>query len=283
MALVLSQASIRKTLSNDRPESIGRSVYALVKEDNLIRSSCLQVVDKSHKDAIEGKCDTCNKIVYFKPSHSEILKIACCRSCEKQQGWKTTHDIELVLELENERKKKLEELEFGFEYDEYGGILDNRPDFCPSCNGAKNERSYDHTPECPISPINKLKAKEALRNSTCPVCGGPKSFGMGYKHTPECPESSANKVKVKSAPKSFCPKCNGPNRGPGFSHTKECPDAALNKLKAITQAKKEQRQLLKKELGLDGPLPEVCPKCGGVRKGRGYSHKDGCEVKNGKV
>lgn len=227
------------TKKADRQAVTGKTIFCLVKEDCLTRSSCMQADPlKNNAKTVQANCDNCGKEVYYIPSQlSIVLKVACCTDCEKAQNWQTTHSISMEKEI-NRAKYLLEHPELGIEVQ---GDTDG------------------------------IKPKTA-----CSVCGGERKFG-GFNHTEECTNSPANKLKAKEAAqklKSFCPICNGPSKGNGFSHTDECPNNAKNKMKEKLAKMREERTA---KVATGEVI--VCPGCGGAKRGRGFSHEEGCGAK----
>lgn len=106
----------------------------------------------------------------------------------------------------------------------------------------------------------------------------------------ETPVSDGEKKIIIPQPKvrAACQECGGPAKGRGFTHKEGCSLSCKSKL-VVTAQKPEKRMesvVTESPAVTESPVPEtsevpkadVCQKCGGPAKGRGYKHVEGCEL-----
>lgn len=139
------------------------------------------------------------------------------------------------------------------------GEKSRRLKFCPECKGPSVRGGFAHKDDdCPLKGNNAAKARAAkLREEkpNCPDCNGPPGRARGWKHKDDC----TRLVKVKARQdRPNCPDCDGPpGMVNGWKHKEDCAKVA----KRVAQP------------------AEPCSECGGPRRGKGYTHVEGCSLK----
>jgi DNA-directed RNA polymerase subunit RPC12/RpoP len=122
--------------------------------------------------------------------------------------------------------------------------------------------------------LNHLLDEGDKTKTVCEHCGVARGFG-GFKHAPECPKLQEKKEKKKDERVPNCPECGGKIAIKGYHHKPECPQHKDNKMKAVLAAKRAETAAKHAEMAKDPT--NLCPDCGGIKKGRGFSHKEGCK------
>lgn len=128
--------------------------------------------------------------------------------------------------------------------------------FCGKVCYNEHHGEYLHVPELKLSP---RADKKSDKPKFCEECNGKSKPGPGYDHASTCSHAKkrADAAAKKREARGNCPECDGPpGKFRGWKHNEGCSKVA---------PKHE-------------PKPP-CTECGGPRRGKGYTHVDGCSLK----
>jgi len=193
-------------------------------------------VGESKKTSRDASCSHCDADCSYEPDGSNVMAVFCCREHYVAGRADYMPDVPMPVEVSNGNGIS------------WGDSKPKKAKTCPECGGPSTRgRGWAHTEDCKLSSRNKVREPRP----NCEFCGGPPASRRGHIHTPEC---TRGKPQKSSEPRPNCPECGGPpGKTRGWKHVPGCskgqPVAAQS---------------------------EPCPECGGPKRGRGYTHKEGC-------